>query len=196
MEACAVIEGAIRKWLGEQKRSSTYRELARDVDAVLGHIRAVSRTVKSDDLHSTSSPELRRGDDDSTSVELAEHAVVHEVAGAAQAGFSAMDYVWPLGKLSHVRVEVTLWISFKDGSCLKSKCRTEAAPPPSVAEVELELSLQTAGRRGSETTLAEFHGQRSSDFSVDEAKYNVDFEAVKELQEKLAPAMAPPKGHT
>jgi len=60
-----------------------------------------------------------------------------------------------------------------------------------VAVVDLLISVQSSGEIR-EAVLVEFHGHRSSDLCVDEAKYWVDDAAVAGLQSSLIPSLPRP----
>merc|ERR1711972_899687 len=83
---------------------------------------------------------------------------------------------------------MVLKVMFCDGLLIRSMCVVEAAGGATATTVNLYLASQWPGEKY-ESIFAEFEGRRSTDAAIDEAKYNVDFEAVGLLQRTLAPSM-------
>jgi len=85
----------------------------------------------------------------------------------------------------------SLRVTLDDGLQLRSVYVSELDNARQIDHVNITLFAQRPGER-SEMAVAEFYGRRAADFSVDEAKYNVDFEAVVLLQSTLAPSLPRP----
>mmetsp|Transcript_59125 Transcript_59125/g.141187 ORF Transcript_59125/g.141187 Transcript_59125/m.141187 type:complete len:293 (-) Transcript_59125:46-924(-) len=198
------VVASIRAWLAEQKRLPDYREVLKDVEGLIGKLRTAKRTTNScsptpGDVHQSLPTEDGKGAEGGKHEQDAT-AGDDQLASAAQGQVDSTPSPGPPnesvagGSEATLRAgtEVALRMNFKDGICIKSLSRSTCATPTSPAYVDLWLSAQTPGRNGGELTMAEFHGLRSIDFRVDEAKYNVDFEVVQSLQVKMAPLMPRP----
>eukprot|EP00747_Dinoflagellata_sp_TGD_P025141 gnl/TRDRNA2_/TRDRNA2_131046_c0_seq1.p1 gnl/TRDRNA2_/TRDRNA2_131046_c0~~gnl/TRDRNA2_/TRDRNA2_131046_c0_seq1.p1 ORF type:complete len:266 (-),score=40.15 gnl/TRDRNA2_/TRDRNA2_131046_c0_seq1:166-936(-) len=87
---------------------------------------------------------------------------------------------------------VVLRLLFGDGTHLRSlyqfRAASEAEP---TCQVDLLVGAQQPGATD-EVTFVEFHGRRSADFRIDEAKYLVDHALVSQLQRALMPSLERP----
>mmetsp|Transcript_48798 Transcript_48798/g.156053 ORF Transcript_48798/g.156053 Transcript_48798/m.156053 type:complete len:355 (-) Transcript_48798:14-1078(-) len=211
VDAADAVCASLRGWLDENKRLEDFRLVSRQLEALLAGLARAERKVVlgaaaaagtcsapaaacSGAAAAVVAPAVATG----TAGVLAGSEACAEAACAAAAADATPGAVASTagaapGAAGHPGPgSAVLLLVFGNGARVRSVCRYRpAAGPVEPAAVDLTMCAKHRGDKD-EVPFVEFHGQRSSDLRVDEAKYLVDHDVVARLQSELMPSLPRP----